>query len=160
MKPLTKAGTVLGLGLGGFLDGIVLHQVLGWHHLICKTDTCQVTTVDALKLQNLQDGIFHLATWFLTATGVVLLFRAARVTTQPWTARNLLGSMLAGWGRFNVVEGLVDHQLLGIHHVLPGHANQLMFDLLFLGVGGALIAMGWVLVHRTTPQSSIAAPMR
>jgi uncharacterized membrane protein len=26
--------TILGVGLGGFVDGIVLHQVLQWHHLL------------------------------------------------------------------------------------------------------------------------------
>jgi hypothetical protein len=30
----TEAGVFLGLGLGGFFDGIVLHQVLQWHHMV------------------------------------------------------------------------------------------------------------------------------
>ena len=32
--PLTKAGVVVGIGFGGFADGIILHQILGWHHVI------------------------------------------------------------------------------------------------------------------------------
>jgi hypothetical protein len=28
-----SAGILLGLGLGGFFDGIVLHQILQWHHM-------------------------------------------------------------------------------------------------------------------------------
>ena len=56
MKPLTRAGVVLGLGLGGFFDGSVLHQILGWHHLVCTTDTCQVNSVAELKTQVTQDG--------------------------------------------------------------------------------------------------------
>ena len=153
MKPLTQAGMVLGLGLGGFIDGIVLHQILGWHHLICTTDTCRVETVEALKRQNTQDGFFHLATWILTVIGVTMLFRAARFTGQPWTGRALVGAMLAGWGSFNFVEGLIDHQLLGIHHVLPGHPQQLLFDLMFLASGVALIVAGSVLVKRGTNQA-------
>ena len=35
--------------------------------------------------------------------------------SPPW--RLHVGVLLAGWGGFNLVEGLVDHQLLGIHHV-------------------------------------------
>lgn len=27
-------GLLLGLGLGGFFDGIILHQVLQWHHML------------------------------------------------------------------------------------------------------------------------------
>jgi uncharacterized membrane protein len=147
MKPLTKAGVVLGLGLGGFLDGIVLHQILGWHHLICTTDTCQVDTVQALKAQNTQDGFFHLATWILTAIGVVMMFPAARERAQLWAGRILFGAMLAGWGLFNLVEGLIDHQLLGIHHVRPGHPNELLWDMLFLASGGVLMLVGSALVR-------------
>ena len=27
-------GLLLGVGLGGFVDGIVFHQVLQWHHVL------------------------------------------------------------------------------------------------------------------------------
>jgi Predicted membrane protein (DUF2243) len=27
-------GILLGVGLGGFVDGIVLHQILQWHHML------------------------------------------------------------------------------------------------------------------------------
>ena len=37
---VVSAGVLLGLGLGGFFDGVVFHQLLGWHHLICTTATC------------------------------------------------------------------------------------------------------------------------
>lgn len=133
--------------MGGFLDGIVLHQILGWHHLICTTETCQVETVAALELQNTQDGFFHLATWLLTATGIGMLFRAARVgmREQTWSGRSLFGSILSGWGAFNLAEGLIDHQLLGIHHVRPGDPNQFRWDMLFLASGVLLIAVGAVL---------------
>lgn len=147
MKPLTKAGLVLGLGMGGFLDGIVLHQILGWHHLICTTETCQVETIEALKRQVSQDGFFHLGTWMLTAIGIGMLFTAARKPAQAWAGRTLGGAMLAGFGAFNLIEGLVDHQLLGIHHVRPGHPNQFLFDLLFLLSGIVFIAIGVALAR-------------
>ncbi len=41
LHPLFIARDILGLGLGGFFDGIVLHQILQWHHLICVTAHCQ-----------------------------------------------------------------------------------------------------------------------
>ena len=31
---LLLAGSVLGMALGGFFDGILLHQVLQWHHFL------------------------------------------------------------------------------------------------------------------------------
>jgi uncharacterized membrane protein len=149
MKPLTRAGLVLGLGLGGFFDGIVLHQILGWHHLICTTETCQVETVEALKQQNTQDGFFHLAVWVLTLVGVLMLFRAARAPTVDWRGRRLGGAMLAGWGVFNFVEGLIDHHLLELHHVRPGHPEEFLFDLLFLASGVLLIAIGAAVTRGT-----------
>src|SRR4051794_35429080 len=36
---LRLPGTILGVGLGGFVDGILLHQILQWHHMLTSTDT-------------------------------------------------------------------------------------------------------------------------
>jgi uncharacterized membrane protein len=141
-QPLVWAGIVLGLGFGGFADGIVLHQILGWHHLVCVTAHCQPTSIEQLQLQNTQDGFFHLALWLVSLVGTAMLFRAARHAGSPWNGRVLLGSMLTGWGLFQLVEGTVDHHLLGIHHVLPGHPHQLWFDVLFLAAGIVLFMIG------------------
>ena len=55
--------------------------------------------------------------------------------------------MLAGWGMFNVVEGVVDHHLLGIHHVRDDLGGPLSWDLGFLAVGVLLVALGWWLAR-------------
>ena len=146
-SPLNRAGIVLGLGLGGFFDGIVLHQILGWHHLICTTSHCQPTSIEHLKRQNFQDGLFHLALWFVTIVGIALLYRARREPRDRFDGKKLFGSVLGGWGVFNFVEGLIDHQILGIHHVLPGHPNQLLYDLIFLASGVVLALCGWWLAR-------------
>lgn len=140
--PLVRAGVVLGLGFGGFADGIVLHQILGWHHLVCVTAHCQAASVEQLKLQNTQDGFFHLALWVVSLVGMTMLFRSARHAGPEWSGRVLFGSMLTGWGLFQLVEGTVDHHLLGIHHVLPGHRYEFWFDLLFLAAGVVLLMAG------------------
>lgn len=147
---LFRAGIVLGLGLGGFLDGIVLHQILGWHHLVCTTATCQPVSIEGLQRQIQQDGFFHLAMWMFTVAGVVLLFRAGREKPQPEDGgRMLSGALLVGWGLFNFVEGLIDHQLLGIHHVRPGHPWSFLFDMLFL-VSGLVLATAGLWLARST----------
>ena len=151
--PWVRAGIVLGLGFGGFADGIVLHQILGWHHLVCVTAHCQPTSIEQLQLQNTQDGFFHLTLWLVSLLGTALLFRAAGHASAAWNGRVLFGSMLAGWGLFNFVEGIVDHQILGIHHVLPGHPQQLTFDLLFLAAGIVLFLMGAQIIR---PRKSTA----
>ncbi len=144
-NPLVRAGLVLGFGFGGFADGIMLHQILGWHHLVCVTAHCQPTSVAHLQLQNTQDGFFHLVLWFISLFGVFLLFSAARHPGTTWKTRIFSGSMLAGAGLFNFVEGVIDHHILGIHHVLPDHPHQFVFDLIFLLVGIALISLGMFL---------------
>ena len=145
---------VLGLGLGGFIDGIVLHQVLQWHHLLSDTGDHPMDTVTGLEANTLADGIFHLATWILVAAGVALTIRAwrRRELAPPW--RTHLGLMLAGWGVFNVVEGVVDHQLLGIHHVRDDLGGPLGWDLAFLAFGALLVVVGAALVR------SAPAPVR
>lgn len=58
----------------------------------------------------------------------------------------LLGAMLLGWGLFNLFEGVLDHQLLGLHHVHPG-ARQMAWDLGFLLFGLLQIAAGGALIR-------------
>lgn len=145
---ITTAGVVLGLGLGGFFDGIVLHQVLQWHHML--TANHPPTTVGNLELNTLWDGLFHVATYAFTMTGVFLLWRAARAAGSLPPAKTLVGALLMGWGIFNLVEGTINHHLLGIHHVLdslpPGPA-RLLLDLAFLALGVALLLIGRKLVR-------------
>ena len=69
-------GFVIGLGLGGFIDGIVFHQVLQWHHLLTDTGDHPIDTVAGLEANTLADGLFHLATWALVAAGTMLTVRA------------------------------------------------------------------------------------
>jgi uncharacterized membrane protein len=144
---LTGPGILLGIGLGGFVDGIVLHQILQWHHMLTSAGGYPATTVAGLETNTLWDGVFHAATWIATAAGLYLLWRATR-GTRVWSGRRLLGLMLAGWGLFNLVEGLVDHQLLGIHHVRAGD-GQWAYDLAFLLAGAALLAGGLALARRS-----------
>jgi uncharacterized membrane protein len=60
--------------------------------------------------------------------------------------RIFVGSIAIGWGLFNLVEGIIDHHILGIHHVRSG-PHQLVWDLAFLAFGAVLVIMGWILVR-------------
>jgi uncharacterized membrane protein len=95
---------LLGLGLGGFFDGIVLHQILQWHHLLSAH--VPPDSVANLELNTLADGLFHAATWLFTVVGVVTLWAAIR-DGAPLGWSRLIGGLLAGWGAFNVVEGTI-----------------------------------------------------
>ena len=69
-----------------------------------------------------------------------------------------MGSLLVGWGLFNLIEGLINHQLLGIHHVHPG-MHQLAWDLGFLASGLLMIAGGYAAVRASrghhTPRGGV-----
>lgn len=73
----------------------------------------------------------------------------------------LLGSIGMGWGLFSFVEGTIDHQLLGIHHVHPGE-GQLAWDLGFLALGQ--IGIGWAAIRAgradETPRGGLAVGRR
>jgi uncharacterized membrane protein len=143
-RPLVVAGIVLGLGVGGFFDGIILHQLLQWHHMFSSVETDM--TVAGLELNTLGDGLFHLLDYVFTLTGIYLLWRAGRSLDRLWSGRVLLGAMLAGFGIFNLVEGVIDHHLLQIHHVRSG-SHELLWDLSFLALGAALVGVGWLLIQ-------------
>jgi uncharacterized membrane protein len=132
----------MGLGLGGLLDGVVLHQILQWHHMLTGTGDQPADTVAGLEVNTLADGFFHLATWILITTAMVLTVRAWQQgrLAPPWRVH--IGALLIGWGTFNVVEGLIDHQLLGVHHVRDDLGAPLGWDLAFIALGIVLVLGG------------------
>ncbi len=144
-KGLFRAGAVLGFGLGGFFDGIVLHQVLQWHHMVSNWRTA--TTLAGLRLNTLADGVFHLATYSLTILGIVLLWRVGLRAGVPLSRQRLLGAVLVGFGSFHIFDEIVDHRLLGLHHIKPG-PNELAWDLGFFAVGLVLVFCGVALWRR------------
>src|SRR5215204_5807264 len=147
-KRLAAAGILLGLGLGGFFDGIVLHQILQWHHMVSHVDDYPTTTVTGLEANTLGDGLFHAATWVFTVVGLFLLWTALRLPGTRWSTKAFVGLLLLGWGLFNVVEGIVDHHLLQLHHVKEQSDHRLAWDLAFLLWGAAMFLGGWSL-YRT-----------
>jgi len=145
-KPLVQAGVLLGLGLGGFFDGIVLHQILQWHHMVSAR--VAPTSLGDLQLNVLADGLFHAATYVFTVLGIALLWRAWRRPSVPMSGRSLFGSTVLGWGIFNVVDGVVNHHLLEIHHVWPdGPGSVLAWDVAFLVWGAVFVAGGYAVVR-------------
>jgi len=145
--------------MGGFVDGIVLHQILQWHNML--SSKLPPTDLFAMKVNMVWDGLFHAFTWLMTALGLALLFSAGRRRFPPWPGRVLTAALLVGWGLFNLLEGLIDHQWLGLHHVHPGE-HQLAWDLAFLVSGLAMIVMGWLLprAFRSSEDALAASPPR
>jgi len=145
--PSKASGLLYGLGLGGFVDGIVLHQILQWHHILSHVGEFPPTTVSGLEVNTLADGVFHVVTWILVLGGSITTLKAWREgrLAPSWSFH--FGLVLAGWGIFNVVEGLIDHQILGVHHVRDDLGAPLSWDIGFLAFGVLLILIG-LMLHR------------
>ncbi len=143
-RPLIAAGTLLGIGMGGFLDGISLHQILQLHNML--TAVYPKTTVANAEINMFWDGLFHALTWTMTALGLALLFHAGKQRDVPWSGRTLFGGMVLGWGLLNLVEGIIDHHILGIHHVVESMGLSI-YDYAFLGSGVVFILMGWSILR-------------
>jgi uncharacterized membrane protein len=147
-RQLVASGILLGMGLGGFFDGIVLHQILQWHHLVSNVDRYPMTTVAGLEANTLADGLFHAATYVFTVVGFVLLWNALRHPEVRWSGWGYAGLLLAGWGIFNLVEGLINHQILQVHRVKQNAADPLLWDVGFLVWGAMMLLAGWWLARR------------
>lgn len=136
---LIIAGVLLGCGFAGFFDGIVLHQILQWHHMVSSIRP--TNSLADLEANTFWDGVFLVAATMLTAIGIILLWLAHKSNQLSNSTRTLVGSLLFGTGAFNLIEGLIDHHLLGIHHVKSG-VNQLFWDLGFLALNAVLVGLG------------------
>lgn len=154
---IISAGILLGAGLGGFFDGILLHQVLQWHNMLSSVHP--PTDLVAMKYNMVWDGLFHAFTWTMVALGLWRLWAAGQRSDVAWSTRTLVGSFFVGWGLFNFIEGLIDHQVFGIHHVHPGD-GQLAWDLAFLALGLVGVVAGWGAIRAgradSTPRGGFA----
>lgn len=153
-RPLIAAGTLLGIGMGGFVDGILFHQILQLHSMLSAK--LPKTSIVNVEVNMFWDGLFHAFTWMMTALGLAMLWRAGQKPEVPWSSRTFAGSLLLGWGIFNLVEGVIDHHILGIHHVVE-KLGLSIYDYLFLLVGAVFAFAGSLLV-RQGRQDSAASP--
>jgi uncharacterized membrane protein len=155
---LRLPGIVLGVGLGGFVDGIALHQLLQWHHMLTSTNQDHIgvkyydpRTVSGLEMNTVWDGVFHAVCWIAVLLGLAVLYsRVTHDRRAVWTSAKLWGWILGGWGLFNLVEGVLDHQILGIHHV-HGGPHQAWWDAGFLLLGALLLVVGYLIQRGARP---------
>lgn len=139
------AAVLFGIGLGGLIDNILLQQLLQLHFMVSAV--VPPTDVAAMRTNIRWDGAYDLVCWCVAFAGAITLYRAARHRMPVPSTRSFTGSALLGWGLFNLLEGVLNHEILGIHHVVTG-PNVIMGDFLFLLVGASLpIVVGAVLVR-------------
>ena len=142
-RNLMLAGGIIGFALGGFFDGILLHQVLQWHHFLSLVEG---EALRDLRTQVLADGMFHVAVYAITAVGLWLLWRARGGFTGSATDRVLLASALLGFSIWQFTDVVVFHWIIGIHRIRVGVPNPLLYDVGWMVVFGVptLLAALWL----------------
>jgi len=141
----SMASILIGVDLGGFVDSIALHQIAQWHSML--SNILPPHTMDHMRVNMRWDGLFHALTWAITLAGILRLRSAAYAGAAIPSLQTFTGQLILGWGVFNLIEGVIDHQILGIHNVreVP---NATVYNLTFLAVGGVLfILLGWLLMR-------------
>ncbi len=101
-------GILLGIGIAGFIDETLFHQLLQWHTFYWATDQ---------HGRILSDGLFH------AASTIVLLWGTYRLwNREPDSYRThmVIGGILLGGGGFNAYDGIVQHLILHLHLVNEG----------------------------------------
>ncbi|HYL90672.1 MAG TPA: DUF2243 domain-containing protein [Burkholderiales bacterium] len=78
------AGALLGFSLGAFLEAILLHPVLGTSYIFI---------------------------WALAVAGVLALWAALRGPGPLPSGRVFMAHALFGWGFFNMLHGIANHDL-------------------------------------------------
>lgn len=142
LRPLSIAGILIGVGMGGFIDGILLHQIFQVHNMLSNRYFPDTLVNEQINM--FWDGLFHAFTWIATAWGITLLWKIAKRGETPLVTNFFVGSMALGFGLFNLIEGIIDHHVLQVHHVVQRStgATQVFWDLAFLASGIVLIGIG------------------
>lgn len=100
------SGALFGVGLAGFVDETVFHQLLHWHHFYDKS-------TPAVGL--VSDGLFHALGFFCIVGGLFLfadLRRRDAYANPRWWA-----GLCFGLGRFQLYDGTIQHKLMGLHQI-------------------------------------------
>jgi uncharacterized membrane protein len=155
---LELAGLALGFGLGGFFDGILLHQILQWHHLLSGIEQARLD----IRYLILADGLFHLVMYIITGLGLVLLWRARREFGNAGADRRLVADAVLGFGVWHVADSVVSHWVLGLHRVRMDVQNPLAWDLLWFALFGLVPLVAGALLRRKRrgrAQGLMSAPL-
>lgn len=143
--PLSTAGVVMGMGIGGFIDGILFHQILQLHGMV--SNKLSIDTFVGKAVNMFWDGIFHALTLIAVMIGFALLVRLLKrrdINPSPGLA---LGGAIGGWGIFNLVEGIIHHQIIKLHNVNEYSLQPEVWNYSFLASGIILMALGYLLIY-------------
>lgn len=141
-RPLRRyrlAGFFIGVALAGFFDGILLHQILQWHSLFSSLDG---QVYQDLRFRMLTDGAFHAAMYGIGLVGLWLLWRGRHEFASEGSGKRFASTLLIGFGVWHLADAVLNHWLLGLHHIKDDDPNWLWLDLAFFALGLVCVGLG------------------
>jgi uncharacterized membrane protein len=133
---------LLGFALGGFIDGILLHQVLQWHHLLSAVDGGTIP----LAVQITADGLFHLLMYALALVGLWMTWRGRAALAQGAGGRTVASTALVGFFLWHLVDATVFHGVLRLHRIRMDTSHPLAWDVGWFALFGLVpLAIAWAL---------------
>ncbi|PXX46791.1 DUF2243 domain-containing protein [Undibacterium pigrum] len=148
----TAAGIFFGLGLGGLVDTVILPRIINWHNT--PSNALPITSIKNLVTSNFTGSMTASFTYTLTCvffiTAFILFWQASRTYSLQPSSPLLKGSLLTGWGTFNMIEGIMGHYLLNAHHAegSVAIAYSIYWDICFLVTGVIMLAAGVRLIQQ------------
>jgi uncharacterized membrane protein len=140
-KKLRWAGIWLGFAMGGFFDGILLHQILQWHHLL---SAIQTGALASLRTQVTIDGWFHALMYVIAALGLWNLYRYRSRTGIAPDFSVIWPRFWMGFGVWHIIDAVFSHWITGIHRIKMDSSMPLAWDLAWVLVFGVLpLVWGW-----------------
>lgn len=124
------SGALFGIGLAAFVDEVIFHQLLRWHHFYDKSTT---------DIGLISDGLFHAFSWFATIAGLFMLSDLRR-RSALWVTR-WVGGVMIGSGGFQLYDGTIQHKLMRIHQIRYVE-NVLIYDWIWNILAALMIMNG------------------
>ena len=140
MRPVRRnvlSGVLVGIGIAAFVDEVVFHQLLQWHHFYDKSTA---------SVGLFSDGLFHAFGWFAIVAGLFLfadLRRHRLLIPMRWA-----GAVLVGAGAFQLYDGTIQHKLLTLHQIRY-NVELLPYDIAWNTVAVLMLGTGVFLLVRT-----------
>ncbi|MDW8563657.1 DUF2243 domain-containing protein [Staphylococcus shinii] len=131
------SGILFGLGVAAFIDEVVFHQLLAWHHFYDKS---------SMAIGLVSDGLFHAFSWFATVASLFLLADIKR-RNSFWVKRWVSG-MLLGLGFFQLYDGLIQHKIFQIHQIRY-EVNVLPYDIVWNAIAVIILIVGFIVFIQT-----------
>ena len=131
------SGIFFGLGMVAFIDEVVFHQLLHWHHFYDKSTT---------SIGLISDGLFHAFSWFATVASLFMVADLRR--KNAWKRKRWFGAVFLGAGVFQLYDGTIQHKVLGLHQIRYD-VDIFYYDVLWNIIAGLLILIGLFVLRGT-----------